>query len=149
MVRYAETVPTVAAGPRIRRGNFHGRFVGGNYAYNGAYQDVLTYTNNRFLEDRKVNAFVSPDLVDPDNANSVYNSGVPYSRSDAVPEHGGGGIYDKSTSLMPAPTRGFFYENRTRDAYVYGYDYETENPACWGRQIVGGEARSVFTCAGR
>lgn len=138
----------VESGPRVRRGNFHGRFIGGNYAYNTAYQDVMTYTNNRYLESHRVTPFVAQDLVDPDNVNSVYNSGVPYSRSESVPEHGGGGIYDRSTSLMPA-TRGQFYENRTRDAYLYGYDYETENPACWSRQQIGSQVRSVWTCAGR
>lgn len=154
-MRYADPVPSapVNAGPRVRRGNFHGRFVGGNYAYNTSYQETLTSTNNRYLESHRVTPFVAPDLVDPDAPDSVYNSGVPYSRSNSVPEHGGGGIYEKSTSLMPAPTRGIFYENRTRDGYVFGYDYETENPACWGRQTVAGpegvQVRSVWTCAGR
>ncbi len=151
VVRYVDpavSVPVPAA-PRIRRGNFHGRYVGGNYAYDGAYQQVLTYTNNRFIESNRITPWVTPDLVDPDNADSVYHSGVPHSRSDAVPEHGGGGIYDRITGLVPAPTTGQFYENRTRDGYVYSYDYETENPACWSSQQVGGQIRRVFTCAGR
>lgn len=155
VVRYA--APVVAApvdtGPGVHRGNFHGRYVGGNYAYNSAYQDVLTATNNRYLEAHRVNAFVAPDLVDPDAPDSIANAGVPYSRLDAVPEHGGGGIYEQSTSMSPAPTRGVFYENRTRDAYVFSYDYETENPACWRSQTIGGpegiQVRKVWICPGR
>lgn len=158
VVRYVDPVlsepaPPANAGPRIRRGNFHGHYVGGNYAYTSAYQEVLTSTNNRYLDGHRSTPFVAAELVDPDVPDSVYHSGVAYSRSNSVPEHGGGGIYDKSISLMPAPTRGIFYENRTRDAYVYHYDYETENPACWRRQTVsapgGVQVRSVWTCAGR
>jgi hypothetical protein len=155
VVRYSDPVlaPAPDSGPRIRRSNFHGRFVGGNYAYSSAYQDVLTFTNNRYLETGRVTPLIAPDLVDPDAPDSVYHSGVPYSRSDSVPEHGGGGIYEQSISLAPAPTRGMFYENRTRDGYVFSYDHETENPACWSRQtLVGSEGvqvRSVWTCPGR
>ena len=150
MVRYAEPVIVQEqTGPIIRRGNFHGKFIGGNYAYNSSYQDTLTATGKAYLESHRVDPFVRDYVVNPEDPNSVYYSGIPYSRSTSVPTRGGGGIYDQSTSLMPAPTRGFFAENRTRDAYVYSYDYETENPACWSTQQVGGERRSVWTCAGR
>lgn len=157
VVRYVDPVlsdpvlPANAAS-RVRRGNFHGHFVGGNYAYTSAYQDVLTSTKNRYLEAYQVTPFISADLVDPGLSETAYDPGARYGLSKSVPEHDGGGIYDKMTSLMPAPTRGIVYENRTRDAYLYHYDYETENPACWRQQTVSSpgdvQVRSVWTCAG-
>ena len=57
-------------------------------------------------------------------------------------------IFEEATTAAPAPVRGFRNEYRTRGAYAFNYDYESENPACWKAQYVAGQIRHVWTCPG-
>lgn len=139
-------------GSALHRGAFHGRYTGGNYAYNPAYLEVERRTAD-YGPTRPLGGIVY--------GSDSYNS-IPYAAGYIAAAGaggyagagygaagpGGGMMFEQATVAAPAPVSGFRNEYRTRDAYGFNYDYETENPACWKSQYVGGQIRHVWTCPG-
>lgn len=142
----APALPPVGNG--LHRTGFHGRYVGGNYAYNPSYLEVERRT--AFGPQTRFDNVV--------HGSDSYNS-IPYAAGYVaggygVPGYGagapadGGMIFEEATTAAPAPVQGFRNEYRTRGAYAFNYDYESENPACWKAQYVAGQIRHVWTCPG-
>jgi hypothetical protein len=147
---FAAPAPLPPVGAALHRGAFHGRYIGGNYAYNPAYLEV----------ERRSQIAVQPPLGAVVYGSDSYNS-IPYAAGYAgsygAPGYGvevdgttgaGGLVYEQSTTAPPAPVPGFRQEYRTRNSYAFNYDYESENPACWKAQYVVGQMRHVWSCPG-
>jgi hypothetical protein len=147
---FGAQAPLPPVGTALHRGAFHGRYIGGNYAYSPAYLEVERRTE--FAAQPRLGAVV----YGSDSYNSIpYAAG--YAGSYGTPGYGaavdgaagaGGLVYEQSTTAPPAPIAGIRNEYRTRNSYAFNYDYESENPACWKAQHVAGQIRHVWTCPG-
>ncbi|MGY3582179.1 hypothetical protein ACVIGB_000896 [Bradyrhizobium sp. USDA 4341] len=142
-------LPPVGVG--LHRGAFHGRYIGANYAYNPAYREVERST--AYGAQAQLDGIVHGS----DSYNSIpyaagyvgtYGGAAGYGVAAEGTSVAGGMIFEQNTTAAPAPVRGFRNEYRTRDAYAFNYDYESENPACWKAQYVAGQVRHVWSCPG-